>query len=37
MPAAKAQALFRGLMLVDADPAMDAAALERITLWALTL
>ncbi|MBB4576816.1 hypothetical protein GGE58_005062 [Rhizobium lentis] len=37
MPAAKAQALFRGLMLVDADPATDAAALERITLWALTL
>ncbi|NKK04106.1 DNA polymerase Y family protein [Rhizobium leguminosarum bv. viciae] len=37
MPAAKAQALFRGLMLVDADPAADAAALERITLWALTL
>ncbi|MBY5421044.1 DNA polymerase Y family protein, partial [Rhizobium leguminosarum] len=37
MPAAKAQALFRGLMLVDADPAKDAAALERITLWALTL
>ncbi|MBY3531273.1 DNA polymerase Y family protein, partial [Rhizobium laguerreae] len=37
MPAAKAQALFRGLMLVDADPARDAAALERITLWALTL
>ncbi len=24
-------------MLVDADPAADAAALERITLWALTL
>ncbi|MBY5904177.1 DNA polymerase Y family protein [Rhizobium leguminosarum] len=37
MPAAKAQALFRGLMLVDADPLADAAALERITLWALTL
>jgi protein ImuB len=37
MPAAKAQALFRGLMLVDADPLMDAAALERITLWALTI
>jgi protein ImuB len=36
MPAAKAQALFRGLMLVDAEPAGDAAALERITLWALT-
>ena len=36
MPAAKAQALFRGLMLVDAQPHVDAAALERITLWALT-
>lgn len=36
MPAAKAQALFRGLMLVDADPVADASALERITLWALT-
>ncbi len=36
MPAAKAQALFRGLMLVDAEPLTDAAALERITLWALT-
>ncbi len=36
MPAAKAQALFRGLMMVDADPGLDAAALERITLWALT-
>lgn len=37
MPAAKAQSLFRGLMLIDADPAADAAALERITLWALTI
>lgn len=36
MPAAKAQALFRGLMLEDADQAADATALERITLWALT-
>ncbi len=36
MPAAKAQALFRGLMLVDAEPDVDAAALERITLWALS-
>ncbi|AMD56885.1 nucleotidyltransferase [Agrobacterium tumefaciens] len=36
MPAAKAQALFRGLMLVDAEPDADAAALERITLWALS-
>ncbi|SDK33071.1 protein ImuB [Agrobacterium fabrum] len=37
MAAAKAQSLFRGLMLVDADAAADAAALERITLWALTI
>ncbi len=29
--------MFRGLMLVDADPQADAAALERITLWALTI
>jgi protein ImuB len=36
MPAAKAQALFRGLRLIDADEAADALALERITLWALT-
>lgn len=36
MAAAKAQALFQGLMLVDADPVADAEALERITLWALT-
>ncbi|WP_075856501.1 Y-family DNA polymerase [Rhizobium hainanense] len=37
MPAAKAQAIFRDLMMVDADPAADAAALERIALWALTV
>ena len=37
MPAAKAQSLFRGLMLIDADPEADLAALERITLWALTI
>ncbi|MDQ0561287.1 protein ImuB [Rhizobium mesoamericanum] len=36
MPAAKAQAMFRRLMLVDADTVADANALERITLWALT-
>lgn len=36
MPAAKAQALFRGLMMVDAQPMADAEALEKITLWALT-
>lgn len=36
MAAAKAQAVFRGLMMVDAAPKVDATALERITLWALT-
>lgn len=37
MAAAKAQSLFRGLMLVDADDEADRAALERITLWALSI
>jgi len=37
MPAAKAQSLLRGLMMVDADPGADRVALERITLWALTI
>ncbi|MGR9289934.1 Y-family DNA polymerase [Rhizobium leguminosarum] len=36
MPAAKAQALFQGLRMIDADPAADAVALERITMWALS-
>lgn len=36
MQAAKAQALFRGLTMIDADSAADAAALERIAYWALT-
>ncbi|TBG25389.1 DNA polymerase Y family protein [Rhizobium leguminosarum] len=36
MPAAKAQALVQGLRTVDADPAADLAALERLTLWALS-
>ncbi|NNH85795.1 DNA polymerase Y family protein [Rhizobium laguerreae] len=36
MPAAKAQALVQGLHMVDADPAADLAALERLTLWMLT-
>jgi protein ImuB len=35
MPATKAQALVRGLVIRDADPAADAAALERLALWAL--
>ncbi len=37
MAAAKAQSLFRGLMMVDADLEADRVALERITLWALTV
>lgn len=37
MPAAKAQAIFRDLMMVEADPLADAAALQRIALWALTV
>jgi protein ImuB len=36
MPAAKAQALFQGLMLIDADPVADGLALERLSIWALT-
>ncbi|PDT15416.1 nucleotidyltransferase [Rhizobium sp. J15] len=36
MAAAKAQALVHGLRAVDADPAADHAALERLTLWALS-
>ncbi|MBO9101749.1 MULTISPECIES: Y-family DNA polymerase [unclassified Rhizobium] len=35
MAAAKAQALFQGLLTIEADPRADAAALERIALWAL--
>ena len=35
MQAAKAQALFKGLTLLDADPVADAEALRRIALWAL--
>lgn len=36
MPAAKAQALFQGLVMIDADPSADIAALQRLTLWALS-
>ncbi|MGG6893699.1 Y-family DNA polymerase [Rhizobium sp. BR 315] len=36
MKAAEAQALFGGLLMIDADPSADMMALERITLWALT-
>ena len=35
MPATKAQALVRGLIVLDADPDGDAKALERLALWAL--
>jgi protein ImuB len=36
MPAAKAQALVQGLSMIDADPSADLAALERLTVWALS-
>lgn len=36
MPAARAQALSQGLRMIDADAAADAAALDRITMWALS-
>ncbi|MGO8005043.1 Y-family DNA polymerase [Rhizobium ruizarguesonis] len=36
MAGAKAQALVQGLHMVDADPAADLAALERLTIWALS-
>lgn len=35
MPVAKAQALVAGLVIHDADPAGDAADLERLAQWAL--
>lgn len=35
MPATKAQVLVPGLEILDADPREDAAALERLALWAL--
>lgn len=35
MPASKAQASVAGLAMIDADPTADAAALERLALWAL--
>jgi len=35
MPATKAQALVAGLVIMDADPTADVAALERLALWAL--
>jgi protein ImuB len=36
MPAAKAQAIARGLQMLDADPFVDAETLERLALWTLT-
>lgn len=35
MPASKAQALVPGLIVHDAEPEVDVAALERLALWAL--
>ncbi|WP_136616952.1 MULTISPECIES: DUF6504 family protein [Mesorhizobium] len=35
MPATKAQALVKGLAVMDAEPDADAEALERLALWAL--
>lgn len=35
MAASKAQAIIANLTMIDADPASDAAALERLALWAL--
>jgi protein ImuB len=35
MPATKAQALVKGLVIHHADPEADAAALERLAVWAL--
>jgi protein ImuB len=35
MPATKAQALVAGLVMVDADPSADVAALDRLALWTL--
>jgi protein ImuB len=35
MPATKAQALVKDLIVMDVEPAADADALERLALWAL--
>lgn len=35
MAASKAQAIVANLKMVDADPAADAAAVERLAIWAL--
>src|SRR4051794_7730309 len=35
MPATKAQALVKGLVIQDADPAADLKAVQRLALWML--
>jgi len=35
MPVTKVQALVKGLIVMDAEPAADADALERLALWGL--
>jgi protein ImuB len=35
IPASKAQAMVLNLTMIDADPVADAAAVERLALWAL--
>src|SRR4051812_10389893 len=37
MPASQAQALVQGLLIHDAEPREDQAALERLARWALKL
>ncbi len=37
MPVAKAESLFADLVVMDSDPAEDAAALEKLAIWALRL
>lgn len=37
MPVARAESLFSDLVIKDADPAADAAALEKLAIWALRL
>lgn len=37
MPVAKAESLFAELVVMDSDPAEDAASLEKVAIWALRL
>jgi protein ImuB len=37
MPVAKAESLFADLVVMDSDPADDAAALKKLAIWALRL